>query len=165
MVFIEDFERTENTDYLHGVIGRCLIIATRFDSMCVTLASAMKYKKLFLSNDKEFEKFVNKISSKYNNLNNAIQELPSDENLKVILHRARESRNEIAHSLTKGLIGCIDNVDNKLFFDKVSSLIYDVTRADLMISIFTSLFNNEPILKYNFQDYYCERIVQWVIEK
>ena len=33
-----------------------------------------------------------------------------------------------------------EKVGDKLFFDKVSSLIYDVTRADLMISIFTSLF-------------------------
>ena len=109
MNFIYDFERTENSDYLHGVIGRCLIVATRFDAMCTTLADAIKYKELFVNNDSDFENFVNKISTKYSNLNNSIQGLPIDKNFKVILHEAREARNEIAHSLTKGLIGCIDN--------------------------------------------------------
>lgn len=43
-IFIDDFEKTENSDYLHGVLGRSLIIATRFDSMCTTLSQAMDIK-------------------------------------------------------------------------------------------------------------------------
>ncbi|ENU83974.1 hypothetical protein F974_00959 [Acinetobacter sp. CIP 102159] len=165
MNFIDDFERTENSDYLHGVIGRCLIVATRFDAMCTTLADAIKYKELFVNNDSDFENFVNKISTKYSNLNNSIQGLPIDKNFKVILHEAREARNEIAHSLTKGLIGCIDNVDNKLFFDKVSSLIYYIAKADFIISKLTSIFNGEPILNQYFQENYCQKNVFWVVEK
>ncbi len=44
-IFFDDFERTENSDYLHGVFGRCLVIATRFDSMCVRLSQAIKLKE------------------------------------------------------------------------------------------------------------------------
>lgn len=165
MSFIDDFERTENSDYLHGVIGRCLIIATRFDAMCTTLADAVKYKELFLSNDKGFDEFVNRISFKYSNLNNSIQTLPIDESLKVILDNAREARNEIAHSLTKGLTGCIDHIDENLFLSKVSELICKISKADMIISILTAELNNEPILNQKINENYCSNISRWVFDR
>ncbi len=33
-IFLDDFEVTENTEELHSILGRSLVIATRFDSLC-----------------------------------------------------------------------------------------------------------------------------------
>lgn len=103
-IFIDDFEKTENSDYLHGVLGRSLIIATRFDSMCTTLSQAMDIKlgAFFYTNNEEFKVFYQKIISKYRTLNTSIKTFILPEEIGEILHKARESRNEIAHSLTKG---------------------------------------------------------------
>ena len=128
-IFFEDFERTENSDYLHGVFGRCLVIATRFDSMCVRMSKAIKIKEEFIirsiekhldevgtenktkkiRSDEEFNHLVEKVVSSYLTLDKSIQALGLPEQLSDALHVARKSRNEIAHSLTKDLEGCIDN--------------------------------------------------------
>lgn len=33
-IFLEDFEMTENTEKLHSILGRSLVVAIRFDSLC-----------------------------------------------------------------------------------------------------------------------------------
>jgi SPX domain protein involved in polyphosphate accumulation len=75
-ILIEDFERTENSDYLHSVIGRCLIIATRFDNACTVYAKATELKvglPSLLSTDDSYDKLVLQIEKKYRTLNDSIK--------------------------------------------------------------------------------------------
>ena len=57
-----DFERTENSDELHGIFGRALIIATRFDSMCVAAADTANSRADLIAkkllDEAEYKKFV-----------------------------------------------------------------------------------------------------------
>lgn len=167
-IFIEDFERTEHSDYLHGVIGRGLIVAARFDSMCVTLSMAVDLKRELICSKvsgEDFAAIVNKVTSKYRNLNNSIQSIKQPEEISSILHTAKDARNEIAHSLTKGLEGCIDiKVNESDFIKEISDLIRKVADGDLIISSLVSLFNNESIPNPEYLSNYKDNIINWVIE-
>jgi hypothetical protein len=168
-IFINDFERTENSDYIHGVIGRCLIVATRFDSMCVILSLAIEVKMpitISKINDEYFNEVVNEVVSKYRSLNNSIQSLKQPEEISLILYSARDARNEIAHSLTKGLEGCLDlKINNKDYIDEISRLIDKISDGDLIISSLLTLFNSYPSPNPEFLSRYKVNVLNWVIEQ
>ncbi len=167
--FFEDFERTEYSDFIHGVIGRSLIIATRFDRSCNELAMAIEYKQGFIEakTTDDFDNFVDKVFSKYRSLNNSIELLKLPNDICTTLDNARKARNEIAHSLCKGLDGCADlRTNESQFIKEVSKLIEDVTCGDIVISQLTHIFNKDLIhINDGFVKKYQEDILNWVMEQ
>jgi hypothetical protein len=167
-IFIEDFERTENSDYLHGVIGRSLIVATRFDAMCTALSKAIEIKTgavYLLASDEDFDQFVTQAETKYRTLNSSINSFELPDQISDILHQARKARNEVAHSLTKGLEGCIDTkISNDSLIDEVSGLLAKIVDGDIISSVLISNFNDEPILNNVSLEGYKDKIINWVVE-
>jgi len=167
-IFIEDFERTENSDYLHGVIGRSLIVATRFDAMCTALSKAIEIKTgavYLLASDEDFDQFVTQVETKYRTLNSSINSFELPDQISDILHQARKARNEVAHSLTKGLEGCIDTkISNDSLIDEVSGLLAKIVDGDIISSVLISNFNDEPILNNVSLEGYKDKIINWVVE-
>ncbi len=171
--FFEDFERTEYSDFIHGVIGRSLIIATRFDCSCNGLAMAVESKKELtegLINGIAVDNFIKDINSKFRKfraVNSSIKSLKLPNDMSTILHNARNSRNEIAHDLCKGLDGCADlRTDESQFIKEVSKLIEYVTCGDIVISQLTHIFNKDPICTNDeYIKKYQENILNWVIEQ
>jgi len=167
--FIEDFERTEHFDFLHAVIGRSLIVATRFDSMCTSLSIALEIKQGYIETiitDKCFDVLVNKTITKYRTLDTSIKSFKLPNEMSTILHDARKARNEIAHSLTKELEGCIDtNVNEDDFIYEVSRLVKTITDGDIVISSLMSVFNRDPILNESSLNKYSSHVLSWVVEK
>ncbi len=173
--FMDDFERTEFGDEIHGILGRALIIATRFDSMCKALSITYKIRTSVKEKDKElnneeFKKIIDKITANRKTLGENIEFLPIGNKLKSILHNARQARNEIAHSLALGLEGDIEcrasrNVDNLIL--EASELLKSVAKGDLIISAFISHSNKEPIpiLDEKFCTSYENKIVNWVVTR
>ncbi len=168
-IFLEDFERTENSDFLQGAIGRSLIIATRFDSMCVALSVALEIKQEAIESglsEESFNLFADKVISQYRTLNTSIKSFGLPDEVSEILHNARKSRNEVAHSLTKGLDGCIDTkVDNDNLINEISSLVEIITDGDIAISSLMSIFNNDPILNVDSLNTYKKQVLNWVVEQ
>jgi len=190
--FFEDFERTEYSDFIHGVIGRGLIIATRFDCSCNGLAMAIECRNNGLAmamaiKTDDFDNFVNKIFSKYRPLNKSINsfELPNDiytmlhppftsffnkkspNDICTMLHNARKARNEIAHSLCKGLDGCADvRTDESQFIEEVSRLINDITYGDIVISQLTHIFNKDSVhISDELVKEYQQDVLNWVVKE
>ncbi len=164
-IFIDDFELTENTEELHAILGRCLILATRFDNLCDHVTKFMKIKeaRLALLSEEGFTKFVNSIFIKFPNLNRNINSLPVEQEVKNVLHVAREARNEVAHSLSIGMTGCLDmNVDENDFKSQVSSLIMDIAAGDYLISAILSVLNKESVPNYTENDY-KRKIIEWIL--
>lgn len=168
-IFIEDFERTENSDEIFGVIGRALVIATRFDSMCKTLACAidLKFPALFGEiSDNDFDSLVDKALKKSSTLDKSINNLGLPSDLSVILHDARKARNAIAHDLAVGLEGCVDTkVDEHIFLCEVSEYMFDLAHGDVFISILINQFNGEETILSELMPAYKDKIISWVIEK
>lgn len=165
-IYLDDFEITENTESLHAIIGRALIIATRFDNLCDHTFKLLKLKStLVVSMDAEFNESVEKLFSKFSSLHDNINAIPVEQDMKDILHDARKARNHIAHSLTVGLTGCLDSdyIESSLI-ENVSSLINRVSAGDYLISTILSLLNKEPLLQCS-EFAYKKRIVEWVVEQ
>ncbi|TXD96060.1 hypothetical protein ES754_11860 [Psychrobacter frigidicola] len=165
-IFIDDFELTENTEELHAILGRCIIIATRFDSLCDHGSKFIKIRKAHKElSDNEFAAFTTSLFDKFPNLNNNINFLPVGKTAKDVLHAAREARNEVAHSLSIGMIGCLDiRIDESAFKLQVSSLITQIAAGDYLISTIISLLNKEALPNYT-EDYYKQKITKWVFGK
>lgn len=163
-IFINDFEITDNTEELHAILGRSIIIATRFDNLCGHTSKYLNIKMPFASllpND-EFDDYVNKLFSKFSSLNNNINSLTIGQPEKDILHKARIARNEIAHSLTIGMTGCLDaKIDEQSYKAQISSLVSEVAAGDFLISTILSIFNKYSLPNHSESDY-IDRIINWV---
>ncbi|TBW06744.1 hypothetical protein E0E50_20100 [Azotobacter chroococcum subsp. isscasi] len=169
-MFITDFERTENTDELHAVLGRALIMATRFDSMCEAAAIALELKKGSISrvvmSDDEYDAYVLTLSSKYRTLNGNINSIGLTEDISVVLHDARKARNILVHRLPRGLAGCLDTKkDDGELIREVSELMLDIAHGDIAISLIISLFNGEMTPRADFVSAYKDNIIRWVVER
>lgn len=169
-IFITDFERTENTDELQSVLGRALIIATRFDSMCNAAAVHLELKQKLTSpsilGEAEYQEFALKIVEKYRTLNQNINALSFLGDITVSLHEARKARNYVAHELAKGLTGCLDTKCNEgALIQEVSDQILDIAEGDIAISLVISALNHDSIPNKQFLSSYKERIINWVIER
>ncbi len=166
-IFIDDFELTENMEVIHAILGRSLIIATRFDNLCNHTEKYLQLKTSFsmiLSGD-EFEFFVDAIFDKFSSLNKSIKHLPIGQIEKDILHNARKARNEIAHSLSMGMTGCLDTkVDKNHLESNVSLLIAVIASADFLISTMLSILNDLPLVNYT-ESHYKQKMVDWVLGK
>jgi len=152
-IFLDDFEITENTQELHAILGRCLIVATHFDHLC-------DHTSKFFELDYAIE-----LMCKYQSLHENIESLSVNDDVKHILLAAKKARNEIAHSLVIGLTGCLDTkIDESNFKSHLTQLIQDVAAGDYFISLILSLNNNDPLFKLPCNKYQ-EKIVAWVLGK
>lgn len=168
-MFIQDFERTENSDILFGVIGRALVIATRFDSMCKALAQAIDIKPLALlpkMSDSDFDLLVDKALRKHSNLGRSIKHLGLPDDLSVILNDARNARNAVAHDLAVGLEGCIDSkIDENVLIRQTSDYVFDLIHGDVLISSLISEFNGQEPIRPELIPKYKDSVLNWVIDK
>lgn len=168
-IFIENFERTENSDAIFGVIGRALVIATRFDLMCKNLAHAidLKFPALFRGiSDNDFDLLVEKVVKKSSTLDASIKNLKLPEEISLILHDARKARNAVAHDLAMGLEGCIDTkIDEDSFLGEVSKYMIDLAHGDLLTSMLIIEFNGEEPIRSELISTYKDKILRWVTEK
>ncbi len=171
-IFVEDFERTEYSDSIQAIIGRSLIVATRFDSLCIQLSRAMEIEKVIhTSEDLDHEKMARFVDNLYVNdmtLCNTIKSFRFTSDFKNILHEARLARNKIAHNLCKNLIGCIET--NKLFAEKkliqeIASYSKIIIEGDALLSIIMSIVTKEFLPNYDYIESYKAKLLEWVIEK
>lgn len=169
-IFMMDFERTENSDELHGIFGRALIIATRFDSMCVAAADTANSRADLITkkllDEAEYKKFVLQTTKNHTNLNNSILALGLSADASDILHSARMARNYIAHELSIGLTGCLDTkIDDNTLTKDISELIERIANGDIVISALISLRNNDPLPRIQSITIYKEEIIKWVVKR
>lgn len=169
-IFIENFERTESSDEIFGVVGRALAIATRFDSLCKTLARAIDLPNFALLHryisDHDFYSLLENALEKSLTLDKSINKLELPDDISFLLHEARRARNAVAHDLAVGLEGCVDTtINEKNFLNEVSKYIFDLARGDVMISLLMRNFNGEDPIRAELAVAYIDKIVNWVIDK
>ncbi len=168
-MFIEDFERTENSDEVFAIVGRALVIATRFDSMCKALARSadLKLHALYEKiSDDDFDDFTEQIIKKYSTLDKSINRMRLPDDLSTTLHDARRARNEIAHDLAIGMEGCLDTKLNmQEFLGNLSACIKHLALGDALISVLLRQFNGGESTHPELVNAYVNRISHWVIDR
>ena len=167
-IFLDDFERTENTDELHAVLGRALVIATKFDSNCKTAALQIQLIESASSGDiNDLSLLLERLTKKYKNqtLSSSIKALKLQE-ASVLLVDAKDARNAVAHDLAKGLTGCLDTkLNREAPVKEVADLIFDIAHGAIAISHVLSALNDETPLRPEFIETYVQRVVRWVVER
>lgn len=168
-MFIEDFERSENSDEIFAVIGRALVIATRFDSTCKALARATDLKLHAYYgrvSDEDFDALAERILKRYSALNDSINKLCLPDDLSTVLHDARKARNEIAHDLAIGMEGCLDaNLNVQEFMKTLSVCVKTLAYGDALASMVLQRFNGDRSVHSEFINTYMNKIVHWVMER
>lgn len=167
-IFMNNFERTSYGDSIYSSIGRALTIATRFETNCKMLAVILqlKEKKLF-EDEEEFNRFINALYKK--RLFEDIEIIENNtEDYNGILHKARASRNEMAHELTKGLdtiLELLPKDEIKRMDSRMIELIENISAGDIIISYLLSVVTNETIPNIKFLKAYRNEILQWVMDR
>lgn len=167
-IFLDDFDRTENSDALHAIVGRALIIATRFDASCKAASLHNEFRKgsLNLRGEQDRSQLLNEIAEKHRSLNSSIKMLRLPKDVSALLYDANEARNSVAHDLAKGMTGCLDiKVDEASFIREVSELMFDLAYGDVIISHTIHTLNGDPSPVDESVSSYVERVTQWVVEK
>lgn len=169
-MLIEDFERTENSDMLFGVIGRALIIATRFDSTCTSYADAIDYREFRrlrpLITESELDDLLKKAKRKHPNLGWSTTYLGLSGGLFQVLDEARKARNIVAHDICAGLEGSIDTkFDEDHLLSWISDSVSKLAWGNVVLSRLQAEYNGEEFLREEFIPSYVEKVRKWVIEK
>lgn len=166
-IFLDDFERTEHSDALHAIVGRALIIATRFDASCKAAALHNELRKGVLNlREQDRCDLLNGVAEKYRSLKSSITALKLPKEVSVVLHDANDARNYVAHDLAKGTVGCFDiKVDEASFIREVSELMFDLAYGDVVISHTICALNGDPSPLGELTSSYVDRVIRWVVEK
>jgi len=170
-IFLEDFDRSEFTDNIQAIIGRSLILATRFDSKCLELRRATHIEEAIHSFEppdvEALSKFVSDLYSNDMNLFNTIKSFGFSVDFNEVLHKARLARNDIAHNLCRDLTGCIESKEltgADDLVDNISRLSKDMIEGDALVSMIISIVLKEPLPRYEYIDSYKRQLLEWVIE-
>lgn len=164
-LLMDDFERTEYSDGIHGVLGRALIYCSRFESICKSAAILKKIKlqRHVFDSKTCFEKIWQQFRPQ--SLGGAINSfLPKGEKYSIF-ENARIARNEIVHEATLGFDRCLDQIGEKNIskdIDSLRSLISAIAAADFLICYLMSLETHEPVPMY--PEKYKDDVLKWIFE-
>ena len=155
----DDFDRSEFSDAIFAVLGRALTISTRFDASTKVLARLSPLKSVILIksslSEEDYDDLVSFIFEKFKNLNNAINALGNNVDVKSVLTKARKSRNEFIHEATLGFNNGFDRIGDielSLLIERIKYLVLNIIRGDILISTIISMQSKEPISDYIFSE-------------
>lgn len=167
-IFIDDFERTENTDELHAILGRALIVATRFDSMCKAAALHLSLAKepILRGGEDERQLLLTKVAEKHRTLSSSIASLKLPKDVAILLEDANAARNVVAHELAQGLTGCLDvKTDDEALIRQVYDAVFALAYGDVVVSHVVSALNKDQLPNAELLSSYVERVTKWVVER
>lgn len=167
---INDFDRSINSDQLQAVIGRALIVATKFDFECKRAAEFYKIKQeprpapapemILILGDK-----IKNLFPRVTVLGNATQILGKQDDVKTVLKNAIDARNYIAHELCINRTGCLDSLEESDFIKDLSERVSSIALADYLVSAVLCILNQEAFSYGVGADAYVNKVVSWVVEK
>ena len=184
MIYFDDFERTEYSDSIQAVIGRALIVGTRFENLCkhahkTIIISSTQINRVIDKSDsddpdkideiyiksftKAFDRFIKLIDS----INELQKEINLPDKLKKVLIAAKNARNKLVHSATIGMEGCIEikgSESTENLLSEIKKLINIIAEGDYLISSIITQMNKEDILQPQHAQSYKANILNWVVE-
>ncbi len=167
-IFMDNFERTECGDSHFAAVGRLLTLATRFERICKTITVLVEINNdtSLIDSEQKLESFISKLYRM--DLAIHLTSFGFDDNsVSTILTNARLARNKVAHVVSIGLDGCLDEVPKQKIFDlnaQILELASQIAEGDKVISFAMSLLTNEVLPTQMHLKSYSNRLVDWVCE-
>lgn len=146
--YSNNFESTEYTDKIFSSIGRLLYVANIFESYCKVIYTKIKFtdNPELLIDSTKFKKFIKEVQ--IITLNNAINKTFNDNSIiKKTLNEARNSRNIIAHELTKDLNNIFEDINREKHLEnEITDLANKIVEGEILcIEILTKIFKEQNI--------------------
>lgn len=168
-IFMDDFERTEYSDGYHGVVGRALIIATRFEHNARAMSAIVGVKEDpgILSSGRKVQEFIGRMDKRP--LAQHLKDYGMFEaDLFPVLDRGRLARNYLVHEATNGLDRKLDYMDECFASELVEDIadnVRNVAEADCLICLILSVVTNEHLPNREFLEVYPVHVVHWVVDQ
>jgi hypothetical protein len=171
--FIDCVERTEFSDECYGAFGRALYVAQHFEANCRGLVALLEARKRIIEtgkadllNDPEFIKSVSRLWKHTVGKNLKVLEtygFPKE--ILLLLDKAREGRNEIAHEITLGIEHEIEEDEGrKKILQSIASAVRDIAKGDEIIGFLIQYITEEPCPSVSYLRNYPSEVVKWVCE-
>lgn len=164
---MDEFDISDKANNFYASLGKSLVFCTRFEASCKALALLIGIKSEtsnIIDDETKYNEFVNKLHKK--KLNNIIDQITKDESdLRKILHKARECRNEVAHSISSGLDSQITDEKIKDINERLSSIILIVAEADRLVCFLLTKFTNDNLPITDFIINYPNTVNNWVLNR
>jgi len=165
-IFMSDFVRTEWSDGHFGMLGRALVIATRFEASVRSLAVLVDLKAA--PEALESEELIDRLieAAWERRLFKDLKHLGLDKDeVGDTLKAARLARNEVAHEITLGLDRCLDLLPTAAVIDlgrDVRALVQALAKGDRTVCALLTVVTNDHRPSREFLQSYPDRIEQWV---
>lgn len=159
-----NFEITLFSDKSYAIVGKALSLATEFECNVKGIANLFKMIEFnSLENKEQFTIFCSKLEN-YQYLNNNIKQLAITEPIEQLLNEAKDSRNYIAHDLTKGLINLAESEEYRdEMINELKTHIINIAEAQKILLTIECVMNKEPLPGLKYWNSYPKRIVDWVL--
>ncbi len=163
-IFMADFQRTESSDSLYGVLGRALVVATRFEASVRALSTLLGIlaDRDVVASPQELERLLEQARKRQ--LAGSLRDLGFSD-ADTDMRSAREARNAIAHEAALGLDRCLDALSEPEVASLqawLRQLAKAVAVGDCIVCTLISVLTHVPVPSAAFHRRYTAAIGDWV---
>lgn len=159
-----NYESTSFSDANYGIVGKALTIATKFETEAKGIANILKLRDPHIIINKDrLEDFITELE-KFQHFHKTTKQLKINTDVKKLLETAIESRNFIAHDLTKGLDSIAESDTARTnIIEQLKIHIFNIAEAEKYLLTINCLINKEQIPNDKYFNSFSADIVYWVI--
>ena len=168
MIFDFDFETTEFSNDNYLMIGKVLTFATRFEGECKALSILLGIKQNFGTDNFDLDAFVQKLHDKrlFWHISHILKlPLRKLQQTRLLLEKARESRNFIAHELTLGFERIAETDEGRnILQNEIREHVGIIAEAEKSILLLSAILTHEEVPNANYLRNYQKNVIHWVME-
>jgi len=160
-----NYESTSFSDTNYTIVGKALTIATKFETEAKGIANILKLRDPHLITNKDrLSDFIVELE-KFQHFHKTIKQIKINIEVKTLLERAIDSRNFIAHELTKGLDSIAEsNTARVNIIEQLRIHVFNIAEAEKYLLTINCLINKEPMPNDKYYNSFSTDIVNWVID-
>lgn len=170
-----DFKRTGYRDEYFSAIGRALVVATRFEANCRSIAALveLKYPKagpgarqaLLTEDGLKWLSERLEVWQLNNYIQKAVARLQMGADVETRLQAARTARNTLVHDFAIGFNeGITESDDDDEMLFSLKELVKVIALGDLLVCLYIDSDTNEHLPNQQYVDTYVELVTRWVCE-
>jgi hypothetical protein len=169
IAFLPFIRLDEGPLHYFSVLGRALYAAQHLEMNCRGVAVFLHLKTTIAKgqsslDDPVFQRDIGKMWNRTLGQNiHHLEQAGIPEHLQTTLDKARDSRNEIAHSIAMGINESLDGeLEHRIA--EIVALVRNIASADKAMATLVHVLNKDSLPTAAFLKDYEDRVVRWVVE-
>ena len=162
-------ERSGELDDVYGIVGRALFMATRFERNCRELGTLVKLKASahLMVDDQTLGELCHRMQGKvvFKHVKDFANDIESPLELVQLLHKAKNSRNYIAHDLAQNfeqIEGVAPAEAQRIITDDIEPHIRNLAVGDCLVLYAVCQVRGDDIPSGQELEGYVNAVVKWV---